>query len=451
MKCSLCVCLMLFLPSVSGAVDEWPQFRGPTGDGQADASNLPDTWSESQNIAWKTAVPGRGWSSPAVAEGVAWISYAIVEPLDEADVERIRKEKLSGSPIDSQMEVMGSAKMFVVGVDLNTGKLRKPIPLAQVAAPDPIHYLNSYASPSPIVHDGKLVCHFGKYGTICLDTKTSQVLWKKEFVIDHSVGPGSSPALHNGVVIIPCDGTDNQFVIGLDLKTGKQLWRTDRPKMTGKLGDMHKAFATPLVVKHKGKDQAIVPGAQWFVSYDPMTGRELWRFHHGEGFSNVPSPIVKKGVAYLCTGFEQPELCAIRIDGSGDVTKTAELWRHRRQVPMMSSPILVEDAIYFISNQGVLTCLEAADGKPRWQKRLKGNFIASPICADGKIFFCSREGETTVLRSGDKFDQIAMNVLPDQLMASPVVVGDTLLLRGESYLYKIRKQETVERTTRKSP
>jgi outer membrane protein assembly factor BamB len=430
---------MVLSGSLAQAAEEWPQFRGPKGDGHAEASNLPETWSESENVVWKAEVPGKGWSSPVVADGIAWMTSATVSAIGEEEKARIKKEKLAGNPIAGQMEIVGPAKFFVVSVELATGKPGKPILLFDVAEPDPIHALNSYASPSPIVHRGKLYCHFGKFGTACVDTRSGRVLWKQNLSIDHSVGPGSSPVLHEGVLIVPCDGTDDQYVVGLDANTGKQLWRTDRPSMTGNIGDMHKAFATPLVTKHDGRTQVIVPGAQWFTAYDPKTGEELWRFHHGEGFSNVPAPVVADDVAFLCTGFMTPELCAIRLGGKGDVTDSHQVWRHSRQVPSMASPLLVGDEIYFVSDQGVLTCLDASTGEQLWQKRLKGNFSASPLYADGKIFFCSREGETTVLRPGRKYDEVAVNVLSGQLMASPVVLGDTLLLRSDSHLYRIQK------------
>jgi outer membrane protein assembly factor BamB len=420
------------------AGDRWTRFRGPAGDGHAEASNLPETWSETENIAWKAEVPGKGWSSPVVGDGMVWMTTATVKELDDAEIARIKKKKLAANPVASQMEIVGPAKLFVVGVDLATGELRKTYPLFDIAEPDPIHSLNSYASPSPTLHEGRLYCHFGKFGTACIDTKTGRVLWSRQFVIDHAVGPGSSPVLHDGVLIIPCDGMDRQFIVGLDAATGKDLWRTDRPPLSGDLGDMHKAFATPLVVQRDGSDQAIVPGAQWFAAYDPRTGRELWRFRHGTGFSNVPAPVTHGDLAFLCTGFTKPELCAVRLGGSGDITDSHLAWRYSRQVPSMSSPLVVRDQLYFVSDQGVLTCLDVASGKQLWQERLKGNFSASPLYADGKAYISSRDGETTVFRPGSNYDEVAVNVLSGQLMASPVVLDNVLLLRSDTHLYRIQ-------------
>jgi outer membrane protein assembly factor BamB len=201
---------------------------------------------------------------------------------------------------------------------------------------------------------------------------------------------------------------------------------------------MHKAFATPLVVQRDGSDQAIVPGAQWFAAYDPRTGRELWRFRHGTGFSNVPAPVTHGDLAFLCTGFTKPELCAVRLGGSGDITDSHLAWRYSRQVPSMSSPLVVRDQLYFVSDQGVLTCLDVASGKQLWQERLKGNFSASPLYADGKVYISSRDGETTVFRPGSNYDEVAVNVLSGQLMASPVVLDNVLLLRSDTHLYRIQ-------------
>ena len=436
---SLIFCLCASWCSAAGAAEDWPQFRGPSGDGLSTAVNLPATWSETENIVWKTPVEGKGWSSPVVADGVAWLTSAVVTPVDEATREKIRQEKLANNPVANQMDIVGPVKLFVVGIDVATGKQVDRIDLFDVAEPDPIHSLNSYASPSPILRDGKLFCHFGKFGTACVDLASRKILWQRNLVIDHSVGPGSSPILWQDKLIIPCDGIDEQYVTALDASTGKTAWKTNRPPLTGDRGDSHKAFATPLAVTQNGKTQVIVPGAQWFVAYDPTSGDELWRFRHGDGFSNVPRPVVRGDLAYLCTGFMVPELCAVRIGGEQDVTDSHLAWRHKRQVPSMTSPIIVGDEVYFVSDQGVLSCLDASSGELLWQKRLTGNFSASPLFADGKLYFCSREGATTVLRPGKAYDELAINQLDGQLMASPAAIDGALLLRSDTHLYRVGK------------
>jgi outer membrane protein assembly factor BamB len=445
MRYLLAVLTMSSLSAASGA-EVWPQFRGPEGQGHASGTNLPQAWNETENIAWKTEIPGRGWSSPVVADGVIWMTSATETPLSDDEVDRIKRERLSKNPIASQMEVVGPVKLFAVGVDARTGKLVRKVELFDIADPDPIHSLNSYASPSPIVANGHLYCHFGKFGTACVDAKSGKVLWKKQIKIDHSVGPGSSPVLHDGLLIIPCDGTDKQFVIALKAQNGEEVWRTDRPPMSPGEGDLHKAFSTPLVVEYQGVTQVIIPGAQWFVAYEPRSGHELWRFQHGEGFSNVPRPVIANGVAYLCTGFMKPDLCAIRLDGKGDITQTHLNWRHTRQVPTMSSPIIVGGEIYFVADQGVLTCLDMQTGDQVWQKRLPGNYSASPLYVDGKLYFCSREGAVTVLRPGREYDEVAVNELSGQLMASPIVIdGAALVLRSDSHLYRIENGVKLSR------
>jgi outer membrane protein assembly factor BamB len=436
---SLICCLCASWCGTAGAAEDWPQFRGPSGDGHSTAANLPATWSETENIVWKTPVEGKGWSSPVLADGVVWLTSAVVTPVDEATREKIRREKLANNPVANQMDIVGPVKLFVVGIDVATGKQVDRIELFDVAEPDPIHSLNSYASPSPIVRDGKLFCHFGKFGTACVDLASRKIVWKRNLVIDHSVGPGSSPVLWEDKLIIPCDGTDEQYVIALNAATGEAAWKAQRPPLEGSKGDMHKAFSTPLVVTQNGKTQVIAPGAQWFVAYDPVSGDELWRFRHGSGFSNVPRPVVRGDVAYLCTGFMVPELCAVRTSGEQDVTDSHLAWRHKRQVPSMTSPIVVGDEVYFVSDQGVLSCLDASSGELLWQKRLTGNFSASPLFADGKLYFCSREGATTVLRPGKEYNELAINQLDGQLMASPAAIDGALLLRSDTHLYRVGK------------
>ena len=252
-----------------------------------------------------------------------------------------------------------------------------------------------------------------------------------------SVGPGSSPIVCNDLFIVPCDGTEQQYVIALNKLTCEQVWKTKRPQMTGGENEMHKAFSSPLLTTVNGRDQIIIPGAQWVVAYDPRDGYEIWKVNYGDGFSNVPRPIVGHGMAYICTGFMAPQLWAIALDGRGDVTGTHVMFKVPKQVTAMPSPVLVGDQLYLVNDQGVATSVNAKSGEPIWTKRISGNFSASPLFADGKLYFASQEGNTTVIRPGRKYDEIAGNKLDSQLMASPAVFDESLLLRSQSHLYRI--------------
>lgn len=415
---------------------EWGQFRGPTGDGHGAAVGLPTTWSETEHVVWKAAIPGRGWSSPVVGDGLVWVTTAIEKAATPEQIEAAKKA-LQGNPIAEQMAIIDSVALHAVGVDLATGKVRHDIPLFTVKQPDPVHSLNSYASPSPILAEHRLICHFGTYGTACVNTADGKVLWKAKLDNQHSVGPGSSPALFEDRLIIPCDGTESQYVAALDLFTGKEVWRTPRPAMQGDKGDLHKAFSTPYLHTVNGTPQAIVVGAQWVVAYEPRTGKEIWRLNHGVGFSNVPRPVVGHGMIYICTGFMRPELVAIRETAQGEIGESDVLFRVKRQIPAQPSPILIGRELYLVSDQGIATCLDALSGDQLWQERIEGNYSGSPLFADGKLYFSNREGQTTVIKPGRRFEKLAVNHLDGQLMASPAAIDGSLLLRSEAALYRI--------------
>jgi outer membrane protein assembly factor BamB len=427
--------------SVRGA-DTWPQFRGPDGQGHAPAGRIPARWSESENVLWKSAIPGRGWSSPVIADGFCWLTTAVIKETTAARKEEILRTKLAGNPMAKEMQIIDSVSLRAVAVNLETGKVVRDIELIRVSDPEPVHSLNTYASPTPVLHAGRLYCHFGTMGTACLDTKTGGIIWKERLPLGHSVGPGSSPVLFEDRLIIPCDGTDAQYVVALNADTGKEFWKTNRPPLTGEEPEFHKAFSSPLRFNDGRRDQVVVAGAQWVVAYNPRDGKVLWQVKHGEGFSNVPCPVYSQGIVYICTGYMQPELIAIRTDGTGDVTKSHVVWRISKQVPAMSSPIIVDNVVYMISDQGVVTCIDAMSGEVLFRQRVAGNYSASPLAADGKLLFLSREGDITVARASSAWQELAKNRLSGQLMASPAVWNDSPIVRSDSHLYRLGERSS---------
>ena len=423
-------------PAVGRAPDSWPQFRGPSGQGQGGDGELPLTWSESENVLWQTPVPGKGWSSPVIADGRIWVTVAEETEADE-DARQALVDAAEKYPIGDEMVAYASIRLSAVEFDLATGSQLRKIELFDIDSPPPIHGLNSYASPTPVLVDGRCYCHFGTFGTACVDVATGDVVWRRRFEINHIVGPGSSPILHEGRLIIPCDGGDQQFVVALDAATGDTAWKKDRPLIRNSDPDNRKAFATPLAIEVEGRDQVVIPGAQWFIAYDPADGEEIWRVDHGAGFSNVPAPAYDGRHVYLNTGFGRPQLWAVRPDGQGDVTETHVAWRELQQVPAMSSPVVADGRLYMVSDGGVVSCLNAEDGKTLWRERAPGKYSASPLLAGGRLYFCSHEGRTTVLAAGPEFQLLAENDLDGMLMASPAVVDGDLILRTDSRLLRI--------------
>jgi outer membrane protein assembly factor BamB len=247
-------------------------------------------------------------------------------------------------------------------------------------------------------------------------------------------------------LILACDGADRQFVVALDARTGKEVWRTPRPSITVPDDKLRRSFSTPLVIRHADRTQLIAPAAQWVVSYNPANGEEWWRAKITEGHALVPRPVYHQGVVFVCTGYPKPELWAIRVDGSGDVSQSHVNWSYNRQVPEISSPVIVGEQIYFVSGIGVATSLRLSDGSLVWQHRLEGSYAASPLNADGKIYFTSQEGLTTVVRPGTSYEQLNQNQLPGRTMASLAVAGNSLLIRAEGVLYCVDKTSAPKLT-----
>jgi outer membrane protein assembly factor BamB len=422
---------------LAAAADPWPQWRGPDGQGHAGAAHdLPVTWSERENVRWKTPLPGRGWSSPVIGGGMVWMTTAVEQPLMEAE----RQRRLNGNS-NQPIKASGPVSLRALGVDAESGRLVHDVDLFTVAEPQPIHALNSYASPSPVLAGNRLYCHFGDFGTACLDTATARVAWtSRELRLNHENGPGSTPVLWRDRLIVHLDGSDTQSIAALDAATGKIAWQTPR---SGTLRDdpqLKKAYGTPLVLPLGGRDVLVSPAADWIYGYDPATGAELWRRAYGQlGFSIVPRPVFAHGLLFMSTSFMQPELLAL---GLGDGTTPPEIvWREKKAVPSMPSPLVVGDELYMVSDKGIATCLDARTGRPVWAERLAGNFCSSPLCADGRIYVGSREGKTYVLRPGRQAEVLATNELDGAIFATPAAVGRAVFLRTEQALYRIEKPE----------
>lgn len=423
---ALLLATLAFRPGL--AEDSWPQFRGPTGQGLAATCLVPDHFDQKSSMRWRTEIDGKGWSSPVVADGKIWLTTAI-------EHDRIQT-KVKGETKD----VASRLNLIVVCIDFATGKKLQQIELAEIKEAQPIHALNTYASPTPVISGGKIFCHFGSYGTWCLNTANADVVWKKQLIVDHSVGPGSSPTVHGKHLIVVCDGIDSQYVAALNVDTGEEVWRTPRPPMTATNGEMKKAYSTPILIEVNGKKQIAAPGAQWICSYDPMTGEEIWRARHGDGFSTSPSAVFWNGMVVFSTGFMRPELVAVRADGQGDVTDSHIAWRVKRGAPNKPSPVIAGGNLYAVSDTGIMTQI-APDGSEQWQERLGGNYSASPIGSGDRIFVCSHEGIVTVVRAGQTYSALAKNELAGEgrLMASPAVVDGDLLIRSENALMRFGK------------
>ena len=395
----------------------WPEYRGPHADGVSGASGLPIRWGEASNLKWKTPIPGRGYSTPVIWGRQVWMTTAI-EPSEDS----------SGDPM----------QLLAVCVGRDSGEVIRVVRVFDVDKPVNIHELNSHASPSPGIEPGRVYVHFGTYGTAAIDTTTGDVLWmRRDLTLNHSVGPGSSPVLYENLLIFNCDGRDTRYVIALDKRNGRTAWRTERSNdVSHKEPPMHKAFSTPILIRHGGEVQLVSTGAHAVMGYEPLTGREIWQIRY-EGFSNVPRPIFGNGLIFINTGYVKPQLMAIRPGGSGDVTDSHVAWTRKRTIPKKPSPLLVDGMIYQVTDNGIATCIEAKNGETVWEGRLEGEYTASPLYADGRVYYFNHDGKTTVVRAGGEFEVLAENRLDGDFMASPAVSGRALFLRTKTHLCRV--------------
>ena len=392
-------------PSATKA--EWPEFRGPGAQGHSAERGLPVEWSETKNVVWKTPVAGLGWSSPVIANGRVWLTTAVEER---------------------------GISLRALAFDIATGREIVNVEVFKIPADRrDINPKNSWASPSPVIDGDRIYVHFGADGTAALSADGA-IIWKNRFEYQSQHGAGGSPIVYGDLLIFSCDGSDAAFVIALDKRTGKTKWRTNR----GFPADQ--AYTTPLVIRAGDQDQLISVGAFRVRAYDPLTGKEIWRVRYDEGFSNVPRPVFGHGLVFITTGFQQPELLAIRPDGKGDVTKTHVAWSLKRGAPLTPSPIIVGDELYIVNDGGIASCIDAKTGNVIWQSRLGGTYSASPIFADGRLYFPAEQGVTTVIVPGKEARRLATNKLEGGLLASMAVAGGSFFMRTDSALYRISER-----------
>jgi len=409
----------------------WPQYRGPRGDGTALSAQLPLKWSAQEHIRWRTEVHGRAWSSPVVWGEQVWVTTASED----------------------------GTELSAVCLDLAGGKVVHDLKLFAVENPQAIHKFNTYASPTPAIESGRVYVTFGSPGTACLDTATGKVLWeRRDFVCNHFRGAGSSPILYRDLLIVNFDGSDHQFIVALDKSTGRTVWRKERSidyqdlgsdgkPMTD--GDFRKAFATCHIAEIGGQPTLLSQGAKAFYAYVPVTGEELWRVEERTSHSGGTRPLVGQGLVFVPSGFSSGEVLAIHPGSKGEVIdanaaepptgKLRLAWKSKKNVPKKPSLLLLGELLYGIDDNGVATCWEAKTGDVVWNERIGGNYSSSPIASPGRIYFFSEEGKSTVIAQGREFKKLAENELEGGFMASPAVSGDALILRTKTALYRVQE------------
>ncbi len=411
-------------PGFAAEEADWNQFRGPHTDGTTTSTGLPVTFAEgSPEIRWKTALPGRAWSSPVIWKDQIWVTNAPEIQNDTKERPKLAKPLV----------------LSAVCLDLATGAVKMDLPLFEVEIPQFTHVTNSYGSPTPYIEEGRVYIHFGAYGTACLDTKTGKKLWERtDFVCDHFRGPGSSPVVYGDLLYLTFDGYDFQFIAALNKHTGETVWRKDRNVDFGTTdGDAKKGYSTPLLIEAGGKPMLISPFASHTIAYNPKTGDPMWSVKHG-GMNAAGRPLYGNGLVYISTADGPNPYVAVNPDGTGDITKNI-VWRSNKGIPKRPSPLLLGDLLFMMNDSGVASCVDAKTGQEIWAKRLPGEYWASPLYANGLIYCFSQQGSIPIFKAGREFELVAENKLDDGFVASPAVAGNALILRSKTHVYRIEK------------
>ena len=404
--------LTITLCTTPAAYAQWPQFRGPDGQGHSNDFGVPTKWSESESLAWKTPISGAGWSSPVIAAGQIWMTT-------------------------SQQE---GKSLHAICLDQKTGTLLFDVKVLATDNVGPKHVQNGYASPTPVLDGKRVYVHFGPRGTACLNLR-GEVLWTNtDLPFALPQGAASSPVLHDDKLILVCDGTDAQFVVALDKMTGKVVWKTSR-KHLERVEDrgFHKmAYATPLVVEFDGRTQVISSGAEHVAAYDIETGEEIW-WHQYMGFSLVGRPSYGNGLFYVVGSVVLDHHCiyAIKPGATGEVQEMDLAWKQPKGIGHVPSPLLHDKEIYVVDDAGTAQCLDAMTGKPVWKQRLGGRFRCSPLQIGKHVLFVNQDGKATLIETGREYKVAHINQLEGIFLASPAVADGALFLRSDTHLYCI--------------
>jgi outer membrane protein assembly factor BamB len=413
----------------------WPQWRGPAGQGVSEEKNLPTEWSSTKNIQWKTPIAGRGHSSPIVWDNRIFLTTSLegevvqgakaVEHMDE------------GKPWRHPDSLGGDRNHIfkVLCLDSESGKLLWEKTAYQGRVFDDRHKKSSYAAPTPATDGRYVYAWFGSEGLYCYDFKGNQI-WKQSFgpIATMGMGTGTSPVLSDNLVILQCDedAGEKSFIVAVDKKTGKQVWKVSRK--------VQASWSTPVLIKTAQRTELVTNGNEWIISYDPATGKELWKCKGVES-NAIHTPLVGHNMVFVTAGYPAKRTFAIRLGGSGDITGTPNIaWKYEKGTAYVASPILYGDYIYLISDKGILTCLDARTGELKYEGGrvpVPATFMSSPVAFDGKLLMSSEDGDTFIVKAGPAHEVVRTNSIGEPIYSTPALAGGKIFIRGEKHLYCI--------------
>ncbi len=419
------------------AVDaNWPQWRGPASTGVSPEKNLPVEWSSTKNVKWKTPVPGRGHSSPIVWGKKVFLTTAIeggVVPGAKATTHIIE-----GQVFIHPDSVGGDRKhtFKVLCLDKETGKLLWEQTAYEGTPYDDRHRKSSFASSTPATDGQHVYAFFGSEGLYCYDMN-GKLIWKASLgkLGTLGMGTGTSPVLYENFVILQCDEEEGKasFIVALDKKTGKEVWRTPRK--------VQASWATPILARTSKRTELITSGNEFIIAYDPANGKELWQ-SKGVESNAIPTPVAGGETVFVVAGFPTKIALAIRLGGMGQLSDSNILWKYAKGTAYVPSPILYGDYLYLTTDRGILTCLDAKTGKVIYEGGrvpIPATFTASPVAFDGKILLTSEDGDTFIIKAGAQHEVLRTNSLDEPVYASPALADGKIFIRGEKNLYCISK------------
>ncbi len=415
----LIVTILLSFSGCNKHDHNWTHFRGSNLDGHASVNNAPLDWGESSNIVWKAPVKGLGWSSPVVYEDQIWLTSAT----------RDGKE------------------FYTLCFDFETGQLLDEKTIFTSDNPQRIHSTNSYATPTPCIEKGFVYVHFGTFGTACINTRTFEVVWKRDDLpCEHMQGPASSPVIYKDMLILHLEGTEDPYVVSLNKSTGEIIWKSVRPpEIYDPIQPVYrKSYQTPIIIDVNGRELMISNSAFMCFAHDVHTGEVVWIVEYGYD-STVSMPLFHNGMVYVNSGWifleNRPSFTrqyAIDPSGKGDITNTHVKWIFEDEVPQIPTPVIVGERMYMVHDRGMVTCLDIETGNPVWKEKFNGNYNSSPVYANGNIYFFNIKGECKIIQPGDKFKLIAENSLGETVKSVPVFVRNKMIVRTEKNLIMIR-------------
>lgn len=422
----------------SDAAANWPQWRGARGQGVAEEKGYPVRWSATENLRWKTAIPGDGHSSPIVwGDRVFLTSTVRGEQLPEPNA---IKHQVGGKDF-THPDWVGSDYIHafkVIALDRRSGGILWERTAYEGKVYDHRHRRGSYAAGTPATDGQRVYVYFGSEGLYCYDFE-GKLVWQLSLggIATLGMGTGTSPILHENLLILQCDQDmgENSFIVAIDKATGKEVWRTARKVQV--------SWSTPVLVSGPNGTELVTTGNEWIISYEPATGRELWR-SGGVKSNAIPSPLVQGERVFVSAGFPTKRTFAIRTGGSGDITGSSSiLWTYDKGTAYVPSGILYDGLLYLLSDKGILTCMNPETGEVLYEDGrvpVAASFIASPVAFEGKILLSSEDGDVFVVSAGPKHEILQTNSLGEPIRASPALSHGQIFIRGEKHLFCLENQ-----------